>query len=184
MAGTVDEAVRVLEESDLLHDESAVEAALDRMAAMLNDLLDGTDPIVLCVLTGGIVTAGRLLPRLRFPLRLDYCHATRYRGETSGRELQWFAEPHYSLAGETVLVVDDILDEGHTLAAILDYCRNEGAKAVHCAVLVEKRHDRRNPQAHAEVVGLTVEDRYVFGVGMDYHEYLRNAPGIRAVKGQ
>ncbi|MDD3519110.1 MAG: hypoxanthine-guanine phosphoribosyltransferase [Chromatiales bacterium] len=184
MTATPQEAASVLAEADCLHDESAVQAALDRMAADITARLGDSNPLVLCVLTGGVVAAGHLLTRLHFPLQLDYLHATRYRGATrGGDELHWLAHPRVALAGRSVLVVDDILDEGHTLAGILEHCREQGAREVLCAVLVEKLHDRRNPHATAEFIGLTVPDRYVFGYGMDYREYLRNAPGIYAVKG-
>ena len=83
----------------------------------------------------------------------------------------------------TVLVVDDILDEGLTLAAILAYCHEQGASAVYSAVLVEKLHKRRASGLAADFVGVQVEDRYVFGYGMDYHGYWRNVKGIYAVSG-
>jgi len=139
--------------------------------------------LLLCVMTGGLVTASELFIRLDFPLQLDYLHATRYQGGTRGSELQWITRPSQDLEGRTVLVVDDILDEGLTLAAILDYCREQGAAAVYSMVLVEKQHDRKASDLKADFVGLPVEDRYVFGYGMDYHGYLRNVRGIYAVEG-
>ena len=153
------------------------------MAEEISERIGATSPVVLCVLTGGIVTTGQLLPRLEFPLELDYVHASRYRGETRGNELQWLCRPSIPLKGRTILVVDDILDEGMTLAAILNYCRQEAAAAVYSAVLVEKLHDRRIGYK-ADFVGLQIGDRYVFGYGMDYKGYLRNADGIFAVVGE
>lgn len=172
---------KVLENAELLHDEQAVEAALDRMAAAIGERIAGSNPLLLCVMTGGMIPAAALFTRLRFPIQIDYLHATRYRGGTSGSELKWICPPSQPLAGRTLLVVDDILDEGPTLAAILDYCREQGAAAVYSAVLVEKLHDRKVPGLAADFVGLQVEDRYVFGCGMDYHGYLRNVTGIYAV---
>jgi len=104
-----------------------------------------------------------------------------HRGETGGREVEWVSEPDISLAGRTVLVVDDILDEGHTLADVLGFCRSAGADRIYSAVLIEKRHDRREPGVQADFVGLEVDDRYVFGFGMDYRGYLRNLNGIFAL---
>jgi len=154
-----------------------VQQALDRMALEITGKLSGENPIVLCVLNGALIPAGHLLTRLAFPLRQDYVHATRYRGATTGAGLDWIGQPSNSLQGETVLVVDDILDEGITLSAIVKACRDAGAKMVYSAVLVEKLHDRSNG-FRADFVGLRVEDRYVFGFGMDYKGYLRNLPGI------
>jgi hypoxanthine phosphoribosyltransferase len=170
---------QIRDEAVMLHGPEAVRAALDRMAGEITVALDGTLPIVLCVLNGGIIPTGHLLTRLAFPLETDYLHATRYRGKTTGgQEIAWLCKPHLPLQGRTVLLVDDILDEGHTLKAISEYCRGAGAARVYTAVLVEKRHDRRVAGMTADFVGLAVEDRYVFGCGMDYKGYLRNLDGI------
>jgi hypoxanthine phosphoribosyltransferase len=176
------ELQHVLRDAELLHDAAAVRLALDRMAAEITAELADTHPVVLCVLTGGIIPTGHLLTRLTFPLEIDYLHATRYRGATQGEHVQWVCRPETGLEGRTVLIVDDILDEGHTLADILEFCNNAGAAQVYSAVLVEKQHARRDPAVTADYVGLSVEDRYVFGFGMDYKEHFRNLDGIYAVR--
>lgn len=176
-------AVRqVLEEADCLYNQAEVEQQLDRMAQEITARHEHSNPIFLCVMTGAMVPAGHLLTRLNFPLELDYIHATRYAGKTTGGELAWETEPLISFQDREIIVFDDILDEGVTLAAIVDYCQQQGARNVYTAVLVEKNHDRKHGIA-ADYVGLEIEDRYVFGYGMDYHGYLRNVPGIYAVKG-
>jgi hypoxanthine phosphoribosyltransferase len=170
---------QIRDQAVMLHGPEAVTTALDRMADEITAALDGTLPIVICVLNGGIIPTGHLLTRLAFPLETDYLHATRYRGKTTGkREIDWLCKPHLPLQGRTVLLVDDILDEGHTLKAISEYCRCCGAARVYTAVLVEKHHDRRVAGMTADFTGLAVEDRYVFGCGMDYKGYLRNLNGI------
>lgn len=173
---------QVLQEADCLYTQAEVEQQLDRMAREITARHENTNPIFLCVMTGAMVPAGHLLTRLNFPLQLDYIHATRYAGETSGGELAWETEPLISFQGRDIIVFDDILDEGITLAAIVDYCRQQGAGNVFTAVLIEKSHNRKQG-IQADYVGLEIEDRYVFGYGMDYHGYLRNVPGIYAVKG-
>ena len=178
---TLHKARAALEGAERIHDAAAVEQALARMAAEITADLSESLPLVLCAMIGGLVPTGRLLPMLGFPLELDYVHATRYRGATTGSGLVWQARPHAELADRTILLVDDILDEGYTLEALQGFCREQGARAVHTAVLVCKEHDRRAPGVHADYVGLTVDDRYVFGVGMDYHGVLRNVDGIYAV---
>lgn len=184
MSVTPDQANHVLAEADCLYTEAQVEQALDALAARVSERLGPLNPIVMCVLNGGLVPTGKLVTRLAFPLQIDYLHATRYRNTTSGGDLTWLARPHMDIRGRTVLVVDDILDEGITLGAIMDYCRDQGAEAVYSAVLVEKRHERKHGLKEADFVGLEVEDRYVFGYGMDYKGFLRNAAGIYAVRGQ
>lgn len=172
----------VLKTSTCLHSRSTVEAALDRMATEMNERLAATNPIFLCVLVGGIIPLGNLLPRLDFPLEVDYVHATRYRGKTTGSDLKWQAKPQKDLKDRTVVVVDDILDTGLTLQAVIDYCWQQGAKKVYSAVLVDKSEARKpGGLTSADFAGLKVESLYVFGYGLDYKEYLRNARGIYAV---
>lgn len=174
------EADKVYRQADCLHDRQAVQQAIAEMGQAIAEKLAATNPLVLVVMNGALIPAGYLLTYLDFPLQIDYIHATRYRGKTSGGELHWLKRPSESLEGRVVLIIDDILDEGATLKAIIEDCRQQGATAVYSAVLVEKRHQRKNG-CEADFVGLEVEDRYVFGFGMDYKEYLRNAPGIYAV---
>lgn len=181
---TADEAQSVLDNADCLYSKKDVEQAITRLSIEITDKLRDKNPIVLCVMNGGLVPTGMLIIRLNFPLQVDYLHATRYRGETSGSELHWLASPQFDLKDRVILVIDDILDEGLTLKEILDYCKQQGAKEVYSAVLVEKMHDRKTGEEHADFIGLEVEDRYVFGYGMDYKGFLRNAPGIYAVKGE
>ncbi len=164
-----------------LYTEAEVEAAIDRMATQITAKLSKHDPILLCVMNGGLILSGKLATRLHFPLQIDYLHATRYRDETIGKDLQWRAYPSQSLQGRTVLLVDDILDEGITLELIIDYCRQQGASRIVTCVLLDKQHDRKSSGLQADITGLAVEDFYLFGYGMDYKGYLRNAPGIFAV---
>lgn len=165
-----------------LYSKTQVEAALDRMAFEISQSLSESNPIFLCVVVGGIIPLGNLLPRLDFPLEVDYIHATRYRGDTIGKDLQWKVKPSCSMKGRTVIVVDDILDGGVTLSAIIKYCLEQEAGAVHSAVLVDKRHARLpDGCGKADFSGLEVSNHYVFGYGMDYKGYLRNAPGIYMV---
>lgn len=167
--------------SDLLHSEQEVEAALDQMAHEINLALADRNPLLLCVINGGIVAFGKLLPRLTIPLTIDSIHASRYQNQTSGGAIKWLVQPETPIKNRTVLIVDDILDEGITLQALCEYCREQGATDVYSAVLVDKILDHEKPIA-ADFVGLKVENRYLFGYGMDYKGYLRNAPGIYACK--
>jgi len=178
----LEESIQVMQEADLLCDKQQVEAGFDKMAAEITSKLADKNPIVLCIMTGGVIPAGMLLPRLDFPLTTDYIHATRYGHNTQGGELDWIVKPHKPLKDRVVLLVDDIFDEGLTLEAIAHDCKEAGAAEVYSAVLVEKIR-QRSSKMKVDFVGLDVEDRYLFGYGMDYKGYLRNAAGIYAVKG-
>jgi len=173
------EAWRVLQSAERVLDAGQVDAAIDRLAAQITDALADSAPVVVTVMGGAVVFTGQLLPRLRFPLEFDYIHATRYRDTTRGGTIEWKVLPRTPLAGRTVLVLDDILDEGHTLAAIRDRFLADGAARVLNAVFCEKELGHEKP-IRADFVGLTVPDRYVFGFGMDVHGAWRNLPDVYA----
>ncbi len=167
--------------SRLLYSAEQVETALDSMAIAIAKDLSNSNPIMLSVMTGAFITSSELALRLKFPLEVDYVHASRYGDATRGGELEWHREPALSLKGRTVLLVDDIFDQGATIAGIADYCEKQGAKQVRVAVLVDKKHDRKLTELRPDYVGLSIEDYYIFGYGMDYRGYLRNSAGIYAV---
>lgn len=180
----IEEAQQVLNDADLLVDETGIAQAISRMAIEISDELREANPVVICVMNGGLIFAGQLLTKLVFPLVVDYVHATRYGHEINGAQLNWTVRPQIDLTGRTVLLLDDILDEGVTLAAIADYCREQGAAKVLMAVLVEKLHERKVTKGmRADFTGVEITDRFLFGYGLDYKGYWRNAPGIYAVKG-
>jgi len=174
----------IYDEADCLCDATELDRCIARMSEEIASQLSENLPLVLVVMNGGLVFAGKILPQLGFPLQLDYIHVSRYRQNTQGGELDWLVQPKTSLAGRHILILDDILDEGHTLQAIVRHCENAGAVSVKTAVLVDKVHDRKAvPDLKADFEGVRVPDRFVFGFGMDYQGYWRNAPGIFAVKG-
>lgn len=172
----------MLEEADLLVPSEAVEGAIERLAGEITAVLRDRYPLLLCVMNGAVYFCGKLLPLLRFPLHLDHVHATRYGEETQGRQLYWGAPPPDAVKGRTVLVVDDILDEGETLAAIKRRVLELGAESCRVAVLVDKRKGAPKP-VRADFVGLEIEDRFVFGCGLDAYGSWRNLPAIYALKG-
>mgnify|MGYP001091587061 FL=1 len=179
----VAEAQTLLAEADCLFDAAAVAAAYDALAAQIDADYAGKLPLVLCVMNGGLYATAEITRRLAVPFELDYLHATRYRGATTGGGLLWKRQPDSVLEGRDVLVIDDILDEGHTLVAVRKALEEFKPSSLKVAVLAEKLHDRRAPEAHAEYIGLALPDRYVFGCGMDVRELWRQLPGIYAVKG-
>ena len=178
---TLKQAQNVYETSDLIYSQEVIENALDKMATEINSRLAEQNPLVLCIMIGGLLPTAHLVTRFSFPAELDYIHASRYNGETTGGDIQWLVRPRSCLKDRLVLLVDDILDEGHTLKAIVDDCLLAGATEVQTAVLLDKQHGREKA-IQADFKGLDVVDRYVFGFGMDYKEHLRNLPGIYAVK--
>ena len=176
----------VLDTADLLFDRDALEDAIEAMADEIADDYgdDARPPVFLTIMHGGLPFAAQLafaLGENEIDVEMDYLHATRYRGNTTGSGLAWLHRPATPLQGRRVLLVDDILDEGHTLKAVKHWCEDQGATDVRIAVLATKDHDRRVDGIEAEYVGVEVPDRYVFGYGMDFHEQGRNLPAIYAL---
>ena len=184
-----------LEQSDLIYDRAAIDAAIAGMADAIaadyigqvpaNRMGDSFVPVFLTVMHGALPFAGQLALELGargLDLQFDYLHATRYRGSNQGGELVWKHRPATALYGRRVLIADDILDEGHTLAEVRRWCIEQGATDVRIAAMTVKDHDRCVAGIRADYVGLHLPDRYVFGFGMDYSEQGRNLPAIYALK--
>ncbi len=170
----------ILAHSELICSEAEVAAAVEQLASQITQALSKSNPVVISVMGGAVVFTGQLLPQLNFPLEFDYVQANRYHG-TSGQDLVWRVEPSDKVRGRVVLLLDDILDEGITLAEIKARCLLMGAEQVLVAVLSEKILGREKP-IRADFVGLELPNRYVFGCGMDAYGWWRNLPCIRALK--
>jgi hypoxanthine phosphoribosyltransferase len=169
-----------LKQAEIIHSELAVSHAISTIAAKLNQYYANKQPMVLSVMSGAMFFTGQLLPKLLFPLEIDYVHATRYHGGLSGNTVEWIVKPTGEVENRHVLILDDILDEGITLKAIVDQCMMLGAKEVKTAVLAEKMLNQSKPIS-ADYVELALPNRYVFGCGMDVHNWWRNLPAIYAL---
>jgi len=176
------EAQKIFDEADLIVSEQAATEAVRRVAGEIAGAMADTHPLVLSVMGGAVIFTGQLLPLLSFPLEFDYLHVTRYGDTTTGGELSWIVAPRAAIAGRTVLVVDDVLDEGITLAAVKRRLLEQGAKDCRIAVFADKDIGRDKPVA-ADFVGVRLPNRYVFGYGMDVKGAWRNLPAVYAVKG-
>lgn len=177
----VQQAKDFLASAELIHSADTVLDAVKRVAGEITEQLNESNPILLCVMSGGVPFAGHLMTLLQFPLDFDYLHVTRYGQDTAGGALSWRAAPWIPVKGRTVLVVDDILDEGVTLAAVRDRLLQQGAARVLMAVVADKENGKEKPIA-ADFVALKVPDRFVFGFGMDACGAWRNLPAIYAMK--
>lgn len=175
----IDHYERIINKSELLYSKDQLGKAIDNMAKAISEKLEAKNPILISVLTGALVVTGQLLIRLNFPLRVDYLHATRYGGKVEASNLEFIVKPRLPLKNQTVLIVDDIIDTGLTLKAIVDYCFQEGAKEVYTAAMIDKKVCR-DPEGllKADFIGLEIPDKFIVGYGLDYEEYLRNLDGI------
>jgi hypoxanthine phosphoribosyltransferase len=174
-----DEIDNVISKASCLFTLEQVDMALDELASKLTDEFANKNPVILTVMTGGMLFSGRLLPRLNFPLEVDYLHVTRYQAKMVGERVRWLVQPLTSLIGRHVVIIDDIHDVGATLDDIVDYCSERGARSISTVALVNKNHDRKISEV--DYSALDVPDKFIFGCGMDYFGYWRNAPGIFAL---
>ena len=174
---------KLLENSTLLAGKEQVEAAVERMAKAINAFYGDREIVLLIVMTGAVMPAAWLASKLKMPLQMDFLHATRYSGQTAGGEIEFRVPPRLNLEGHDVLIVDDIYDIGLTLQMIERYCLSRNARSVNSAVLVRKIHDRETTGKRPAFIGMEVEDRYIFGCGMDAYEHWRHLDEIRALEG-
>ena len=176
-----EEARRLLEEAEQLFSAQDVRAAVERMAIEITRRLKDEFPVVLSVMGGAAIFTGQLLPQLPFALEFGAIEVTRYNNDVQGREITWRLPPRDNVRDRVVLVVDDILDEGITLAAIRQRLMEMGARQFLSAVFADKEIGRAKPIT-ADFVGVKVPNRYVFGFGMDAYGLWRNLPAIYALK--
>jgi len=174
------EIIEVRENADLIYDEGTMAACYDHLGEKITESLIDSRPLLLPVMMGGIYLCGQLMQRLKFPLEIDYLHATRYREKLQGNDLHWLVQPSGRVLGRTVLVIDDILDQGLTLSEVIENLRKAGAAEIQSVVLTVKQCPRIR-EVDVTYKGVDVPDRYVFGCGMDYRGFWRNLPQIYAV---
>lgn len=162
-----------------------VQAAVTTVADHLNARFGAPGatefPLVLGVMGGAVVFTGTLLPQLAFPLDFDYIHVSRYGDDDRGGELVWKVIPRQNVAGRTILLVDDILDEGETLAHVKQRLLDMGAAEVMVVVFADKDLGRAKPIT-ADLVGLSLPNKFVVGFGMDVYGYWRNLPGLWTIR--
>jgi hypoxanthine phosphoribosyltransferase len=175
----------LLENAEEIVDRDQVQSAVRQVADTLNERFanpeDAAFPLVLGVMGGAVVFTGSLLPQLSFPLEFDYIHVTRYGDDDRGGEVVWKVIPRQNVHGRTIVVLDDILDEGETLAQVKQRLLDMGAAEVIVVVFADKDIKRSKP-IQADIVGLTIPDQFVVGFGMDVHGYWRNLPGLWVIR--
>ena len=172
----------IFKNSTLIADKQEVAAAVVHLGEAINAHYGDREIILLIVMTGAVMPAAWVASKLKMPVQMDFVHATRYAGQTEGGEIEFRVPPRLNLEGHDVLIIDDIYDIGLTLQMIEGYCESRGARSVNSAVLVRKIHDRETTGKLPEFIGMEVEDKYIFGCGMDVYEHWRQLDEIRALE--
>lgn len=181
MTLTCEQAKLLIADAEVLYSNQQIQHTLDQLASELNIRFANEYPLVLALMSGAMIFAGQLLPRLTFPLEFDYVHGSRYGHKQTGGEMRWKVPPSKNVENRIVLALDDILDEGLTLLTLREQILALGAKQFYSIVLADKQHGKSKPIT-ADFVGLSLPNRFVFGYGMDVQGAWRNLPAIYAMK--
>ena len=178
---TPQELQSIKDSSDMMFSSAQIKTAVENIGLQLEKKIYQKNPVMLCVMNGGLVFSADLMRSLDSDVRLDYLHVARYLDNTVGGSLHWLKEPKLPLQDQVVVIADDIYDEGYTMEELVSYCKRQGAREVITVVLLLKNKVSRNIKLKPDLFGLQVEDRYVYGYGMDYQGHLRNVPDIYAI---
>lgn len=157
-----------------------LQARISELAATLNAHYGEEALLVLVVLKGAVPFSVDLLRQLTMPLTVDYLRAKSYSGTDSTGEVVFSLLPEEPLGNRRVLILEDILDTGHTVARILEVVRAQHPATVELAALLDKPSRRRQP-VEADFVGFIIEDRFVVGYGLDYEERYRELDAIHTL---
>ncbi|EQD76810.1 hypoxanthine-guanine phosphoribosyltransferase [mine drainage metagenome] len=168
--------------SSLLYRPEDVCQALDEMARSVTERVGASRPLVLIVLTGGLYAGAWLTERLAFELEIDFVRVSRYRSGTASGCLEWLSKPRISPQGRTVLLVDDVWDEGVTLTALRQWLVEEGAERILSAVLIWKKTGAGSDQGEGpDIYGLNAGHQWLIGCGLDLNGHWRHLPAVYAL---
>jgi hypoxanthine phosphoribosyltransferase len=166
----------------VLFDEPAIHRRLDDVAAQISNDYRERDLTVIAVLHGSLMFVADLLRRIPLPLKLDCLSAASYHGEAQSYGNVVFKQINVpDVAGRDVLILDDILDSGHTLAAIRETLETAKPNSIRICVLLSKKKQRAR-EVDTDYVGFEIEDEFVVGYGLDFRERYRNLPYIGVLR--
>ena len=163
--------------------EEEVDRRINEMAAEISEEYEGRQIHLICILKGGVFFTCELAKRLTVPVSLDFMSVSSYGAgtESSGvvRILKDLDEP---LAGKDVLIVEDIVDSGRTLAYLIEVLKQRGPKSIRLCTLLDKPERRVKKQVKVDYTCFTIPDEFVVGYGLDYDQKYRNLPYIGVVE--
>ncbi len=166
----------------VLFDEPAIHRRLDDIAAQVSSDYRDRELTVIAVLHGSLMFVADLLRRIPLPLKLDCVSVASYHGKAQSSSEVVFKEVTVpDVVGRDVLILDDILDSGHTLAAIRERLDTAKPRSIRVCVLLSKKKQRAR-EVNADYVGFEIEDEFVVGYGLDFRERYRNLPYIGVLR--
>ena len=165
----------------ILFNRQEIETAVKKLAVEINKDYRDKNPLLIGILKGSFVFMADLIRLLDFPLEIDFVRLSSYgRGRSTPGELKVVQGLRSQVAGRDVLVVEDIVDTGRSVAFLLDYLQKKKPASLKLCVLTDKPSRRQVPVT-IDYLGFTVPDRFLVGYGLDWDEKFRNLPDICAL---
>jgi hypoxanthine phosphoribosyltransferase len=165
----------------VLISEARLARRINSLARQIQKDFAGRDLVVVAILTGTVMFLADLLRCLSLPLRLDFIGVSSYRQGDRPGDLIFTKELRLDVRSRDVLLIDDILDTGHTLARVLPKLRRLRPRRIKVCVLLDKKQ-RRTEKVSADYVGFTIPNEFVVGYGLDYGEKYRNLPYVALLR--
>ena len=167
----------------VLLSEEDVNVRINQVAAQISKDYEGKSVHLICILKGGVFFTCELAKRLTVPVSLDFMSVSSYGDDTKSsgvvRIVKDLDEP---LTDLNVLIVEDIIDSGRTLAYLLEILDKRGPKDIRLCTLLDKPERRVKKQVHVDYTCFTIPDEFVVGYGLDYDQKYRNLPYIGVVE--
>lgn len=162
----------------ILYTRAEIEAKVDKLADKIRRDYLGKHPVLICVLKGSFMFTADLIRHLNFPLEVEFVQLSSYGGakESSGK-IKMVQDLQSPIQGRDVLVIEDIVDTGTTIAFLLDYLRDKKPASLKLCALTDKPSRRRVPVT-IDYLGFTVPDKFLVGYGLDLDQKFRNLPDI------
>lgn len=171
----MDEIIKIL-------DEKTINSRIVELAEEINKDYDGEELLVVPVLKGGFMIASELIKGLNVPVTLDFVIISSYKDDTiSSGNVEMIKDVDTEVTGKNVLLIDDIIDSGRTLAYLKEILNRRGPKSISICTLLDKP-ERREMDIDSDYVGFTIENEFVIGYGLDYKGLYRNLPYVGKIK--
>ena len=165
--------------------EEEVEKRIAEVAAMINRDYEGKEVHLICILKGGVFFTCELAKRLTVPVSMDFMSVSSYgSGTESSGVVRIVKDLDESITGKNVLIVEDIIDSGRTLAYLIEILKQRNPESIHLCTLLDKPERRVKKQVTVDYTCFEIPDEFVVGFGLDYDQKYRNLPYIGVVEFQ
>lgn len=169
----------------ILLKEEEVDKRIAEVAAMINRDYAGKEVHLICILKGGVFFTCELAKRLTVPVSMDFMSVSSYgSGTESSGVVRIVKDLDESIAGKNVLIVEDIIDSGRTLAYLIEILKQRNPESIHLCTLLDKSERRVKKQVKVDYTCFEIPDEFVVGFGLDYDQKYRNLPYIGVVEFQ